>query len=213
MQTVRIRYAKQNEALYISHLDVQRAFMRALARSGVKLTLSEGFRPHPRLTFSQPLSVGHGSCCEAVDVRLEEDTPCEELLARFQQVFPQGLMVQKVYVPQTKLSGAAFARWRIEILTSAENAAQTVEQRLNARPLTVEKRSKSGTRETDIAPLIASLNVTSTQEGVLLDAVLSCAPDTYLNPACLLIPLQDLPITHTRYLRTQLLDENMREFY
>ena len=41
---------------HIGHLDIQRAMMRALRRSGLPVAYSNGYNPHILLTFASALS-------------------------------------------------------------------------------------------------------------------------------------------------------------
>ena len=45
-------YHKTESARYISHLDVQRTLQRAFRRAKLPLRFSEGFNPHPELSFA-----------------------------------------------------------------------------------------------------------------------------------------------------------------
>ena len=58
VRTVRICYSKGGAMTFVSHLDVCRAFTRALVKSGLPVYYTEGFNPIPKLTFASPLSVG-----------------------------------------------------------------------------------------------------------------------------------------------------------
>ncbi|MBQ0092066.1 MAG: TIGR03936 family radical SAM-associated protein, partial [Clostridiales bacterium] len=62
-------FEKTGNLRYISHLDLQRAFTRLLLRSGLPVVFSEGFNPHPKLTFAQPLSIFQESVCEIAEFR------------------------------------------------------------------------------------------------------------------------------------------------
>ena len=69
MREVRLRFSKTGRLKYISHLDINRAMSRALKRAGIPLWYTEGFNPHPYMSFSLPLSLGVESLCESVDLR------------------------------------------------------------------------------------------------------------------------------------------------
>ena len=47
-----IKFSKSEAVKYISHLDMLRLFQRALARSGLKVSYSEGYHPHMLLSFA-----------------------------------------------------------------------------------------------------------------------------------------------------------------
>lgn len=93
LKTVRIRFSKTGRAKYISHLDLNRAMIRALRRAEIPLWYTEGFNRHPYVTFAAPLSQGYEGLRECMDFRLEEDMPMEELVSRLNAVMPEGLTV------------------------------------------------------------------------------------------------------------------------
>ena len=57
MREVRLRFSKTGRLKYISHLDINRAMSRALKRAQIPLWYTEGFNPHPYMSFSLPLSL------------------------------------------------------------------------------------------------------------------------------------------------------------
>ncbi len=74
---VRIRFSKYGALKFIGHLDVMRYFQKAIRRSGIPIAYSEGFSPHQIMSFAAPLSVGHTSEGEYMDIELA-DLPKEE---------------------------------------------------------------------------------------------------------------------------------------
>ncbi len=70
-----------------------RAMERALRRAGLPLSYSEGFSPHPRLTFSPALPVGVASEGEYLEVRLREEVALQGLCERINRGLPRDLRV------------------------------------------------------------------------------------------------------------------------
>ena len=50
-----MRFLKGPEVRYISHLDMQRLFQRALRRAGLPVGYSQGFHPHMLLSFASAM--------------------------------------------------------------------------------------------------------------------------------------------------------------
>lgn len=67
---VRIRFSKYGALRFIGHLDVMRYFQKAIRRAGIPIAYSEGFSPHQVMSFAAPLSVGHTSQGEYLDIEL-----------------------------------------------------------------------------------------------------------------------------------------------
>ncbi len=58
----------------MSHLDITRFMQRIIRRAELPLWYTEGFNPHPYITFALPLSLGFESVYEVMDIRLTDDT-------------------------------------------------------------------------------------------------------------------------------------------
>ena len=52
MGKLRLIFIKEGRAVYISHLDLLRTFQRVFLRQGLVLRHSQGFHPHPILSFA-----------------------------------------------------------------------------------------------------------------------------------------------------------------
>ena len=61
-----LRFGKNTRLRFVSHLDLQRFFQRALNRTGLPVAFSQGFNPHPLMSFASALAVGWTSEYEAV---------------------------------------------------------------------------------------------------------------------------------------------------
>ena len=88
MREVRLRFSKTGRCKYISHLDINRCMARAFSRAEIPLWFTEGFNPHPYMSFSLPLSLGVESLCESVDIRLIEEISNDEVKQRMNDALP-----------------------------------------------------------------------------------------------------------------------------
>jgi radical SAM family uncharacterized protein len=88
----RVKFAKLGPMRLTSHLDVTRAVQRAMRRSGVPVTYSRGFSPHPRIAFGPPLPLGETGEGEYFDVLLAE-APGTGWLDLLNECLPRGLEV------------------------------------------------------------------------------------------------------------------------
>ena len=53
---IRVKYKKEDEMIFISHLDLQRLLQRAFRRAKINLSYSEGFNPHPKMSYGNALA-------------------------------------------------------------------------------------------------------------------------------------------------------------
>ena len=94
MRCVRVLLAKRGRAKYTSHLDMQRCMMRAVRRAGIDLWYTEGFNPKPRLSFATPMSVGLESECEFLDIRIDREFSCAEIMERLNRELTDELLAE-----------------------------------------------------------------------------------------------------------------------
>jgi radical SAM-linked protein len=87
---MRVKYAKEDQLRFSSHLDVTRAIQRGLRRTNLALCYSEGFSPHPRVSFGPPLPLGVAGGAEYFDVWVEA-RPRDGWLRGLDEGFPPGL--------------------------------------------------------------------------------------------------------------------------
>ena len=88
-----IKYSRKGSAAYISHLDMQRAFARALRRAQLPVAFSEGFNPHIIMSFASPLSVGYLTKGDYLEVKFKEEIPTVYIMERLNAVLPEDICV------------------------------------------------------------------------------------------------------------------------
>ncbi len=102
----RFVYQKLGRARYISQTDLQRLFERSLRRAKLPLVFSQGFHPHPRISFVQALPVGMESYFEEGWVALQEKLFPGEIIERWNRELPEGLKIIYVGLEDKKEVGS-----------------------------------------------------------------------------------------------------------
>ena len=96
---LRVAYKKGERLAYLGHLEVLTTMERSIRRSGLPVSLGNGFARRMRAQFSRALPVGASSCCEYLDVRLDERVDEGEALERLVRATPPELApYQAAYV-------------------------------------------------------------------------------------------------------------------
>ncbi|MBQ3866843.1 MAG: DUF2344 domain-containing protein [Clostridia bacterium] len=193
VEALRCRFTKTGPIRFISHLDLTRAFHRALARAEIPLKFSEGFSPHPKFTFALPLSVGMESLCEAADFSLKEGVwmAPDEVAARLQAEMPAGITLLSVSPAAEKLSAVAYVRYRVLLPRTPADRKAAVEAAL-AGDLSVEKKNKKGKTVTkDLRPGIRRAAVSAENGALALELVLSARGDSVVGPDMVLTALAE----------------------
>lgn len=96
MATYRFSFSVRGVNKFLSHLDILKLFNRALMRAGLPVAYSEGFNPHPKISFGPPRGVGIEGLAEWSDLQLKEELPTAEVLLRLNQALPPSVQVKSV---------------------------------------------------------------------------------------------------------------------
>lgn len=162
VQRLRLRYAKRGRLRFSSHRDFQRAFERALRRSGVPMAYSAGFSPHPKVSYAGAAPTGTASEAEYLEIGVTARCDPERLRAALDQALPPGLDVLEVVEARTPdLPGRLTASaWRIELpgVAPAE-ATAAVAALMAADRIEVQRLTKSGLRTFDARGPVLSARV------------------------------------------------------
>ena len=213
MGKLRLLFAKEGRAVYISHLDLLRTFQRAFLRQGLVLRHSQGFHPHPLLSFALPLSVGQSSCCELLDFETGGDQEAAGLPEALNRFLPEGVRALACYVPARPIRELAYLQSRVELAYDGgvpQGAAEAVQGLLTGGSVVIQKRTKrKDLADVDIRPMLRSLEAAEEPGLLRLDAVVS-AQNPGLNPALLAAAVEahlpQLAPDFVRVRRLELLD-------
>ena len=87
-QRLRLRYAKDEVLMYISHRDLLRFVFKQFRRIRFPTAYSEGFSPKPKVSFGPALSLGVRADNELLDIEMKEGVNWsrEEMLANLQRL-------------------------------------------------------------------------------------------------------------------------------
>ncbi|WP_018335419.1 TIGR03936 family radical SAM-associated protein [Actinomycetospora chiangmaiensis] len=159
---VRMRFAKRGRARFSSHRDVARAMEWALRRAGVPVSLSQGFSPHPRLSWIGASPTGAASEAEFVEIGLTADLDPAAVAREVGAVLPEGLVVLDVVrsgpgALADRIDGSA---WRIELPgVDPADLASAVAALLASDVVEVERMTKNGPRTLDVRSALVAVTV------------------------------------------------------
>ena len=188
-----IRFGKQPRLRFISHLDLQRFFQRALNRTGLPVAYTQGFNPHAIMSFGSALALGCTSEYEILDVKLSVPMGRKRTEEAMRQALPEDLPVLEVRMLDDR-HPAPMAMVRAsdyEIALSGENAGavlDAVDAFLASEEVMAVRKTKSGEKEIDIRPLAISLE----RAGNVLLARLKLTETDTLKPDLLVSSLAKL---------------------
>ena len=142
---IRLIYRKKGRMKYISHLDINRVMQRALRRSGLPIWYSQGFNPHPYITFALPLSLGFASEYECMDFRLTQEVDFDSIVDSMNQVLPDGLETFYAGEPKEEIAAITKADYQIRFFeTETELLKESIQSFLNQPEIITYKKTKKG---------------------------------------------------------------------
>lgn len=202
------RYKKYGRAKYISHLDMVRVFNRVFRRGGIPIAYSEGFNPHPKISFALPLSVFYESECEILLFSVTEDISAEELLKRFSTVMPEGLEIVEVCPGKPDVKHLSFCLYNVYCNLPTQKELDSF---LSLSSMVVPKKTKSGIKETDIRGDITDIKLSDGYMTMLLSAGSNAnlKPDVVIKAMNKYIPAFDAG--DCEYLRKSIYTDDMVE--
>ncbi|MDD6310614.1 MAG: TIGR03936 family radical SAM-associated protein [Firmicutes bacterium] len=96
-----IEFSKTGTICYTSHLDIMKVFQRSFKRAGIELAYSQGFNPHPKMGFAQPLSLGYEALEEFIEFETDiaydaRNVSDQVILDEMRKLMPEGLDLKSI---------------------------------------------------------------------------------------------------------------------
>jgi radical SAM-linked protein len=161
---LRLRFAKGGRLRFASHRDVARCFARALRRADVPMAHSQGFTPHPKISWHGAAPTGTASEAEYVELALVADLDAATLRERLTAALPSGLEVTDAVRAETGTLGERIqaSHWSIELpgipVEALSGAAAALRE---ADRIDVQRLTKAGRRTVDVRAAIVSVDVSA----------------------------------------------------
>jgi len=180
-ERVRLKIRKEGPLRYLSHLEFQQLFYRACRRAQLPLCYTQGYRPHPKISFGPALPVGIESEAEFVDLELLPGSKIMTLLERLNVRLPEGISISgwRVLTPKDvsiSLSQTTF-KYKIDIRWTEGGARppadRIVSDLLDRERIPIIRERGEKSKQLDIRPYIISLRVLEQDDQhVVLEMVL-----------------------------------------
>ena len=175
---------------YVSHLDLMRAMTRSVRRAEVPLWYTEGYNPHPYLTFALPLSLGMESLYESMDMRIEGESTNEEIFGLLKGSMPPGIEIVSVEDPIDDPKTIAFGEFDL-FFDCEDTKALTalIEEMLSKDELIVQKLGKQGRKKVlkdiNLLEFLKESKLSSSGNRVKLTVIFPAGSTTNINPTLL----------------------------
>lgn len=192
VSTVRylIKYTKDSEIKFVSHLDLMRTLQKIIKRSALPIEYSKGFNPHMAVSIAQPLSVGVHSKGEYMDVVLNSELEEKYIMDKMNENTPRGieiLDVVKVIPVEGKKKSQAMAiidaaKYTIKLkCTGEEDVLKALQNICSEGEWNIIKTSKSGEKMINIKPLVKKFEYEVDSSVICISALIACGSRANLS--------------------------------
>jgi radical SAM-linked protein len=151
-QRLIVRYAKRGRMRFASHRDIARAVERGIRRAGLPIAFSEGFTPHPKISYAGAAPTGTASEAEYLELSLTRRCTAAEVRERLDAALPDGMDVIEVTEAAPSLAALPLeaSHWHVALPgVRPDEASRAVEQFLGCQSVEVERLTSKGTRRVD----------------------------------------------------------------
>lgn len=161
----RIKLTKTGILRYFSHLDWQNTFLKALARSGMRIAYSRGYNPTMKVSMGVALPLFAQSECEMADIELLDNLAIEDVKNCLEKVLPKECKIIQIKEKEKSEDSidrtVAWAEYRIKIFNKSiydfEDLKYNTNRVLSSEEIFIEKKNKKGLiKKIDIKPSIKS---------------------------------------------------------
>ncbi len=210
MSTLRIQYIKKDNMKFLSHLEMVRFMERAFRRMELPLKFSQGFNPHPKISFAAPLAVGVSSEMEIVEVELTESIDTDKFIKDHHENVPAGL--EFIRAREVEGNGKLMAlvessEYLVEVRFNEDASEADVraekdglEKLLSNEEIIIKKKSKKGKiRDLNIRPFVMEArNVLAEKDRSIYRLVVATGSNGNLKPDVFIdLLMKDLQIEET----------------
>ena len=180
-------FGKRERLRFVSHLDLQRFMHRAFNRTNLPIAFSQGFNPHPVMSFASALAMGWTSEYEILDIKLARDVAHDDALNQMRAALPPDLPVYDVRLVEDAhpkmMASVAMADYRFTLSgDGAQAVIDAVPAFLAEQSVIALRKTKSGEKPTDIRPMAVLLQT----DGCVLNARLMLTEAATLKPDLLI---------------------------
>ncbi len=187
-ERVRCQMAVGERVRWLSHLEFLRAVFRAVRRANISVQYSEGYNPHPQISFAIARPVGLSSDAEFLDVHLRRPVPAGQVEESLHDAMPPGLSVLRVAAvpPDARSLNATINASRYSFFLpheATEKWNEAARKFLAKSNCEVERqRWKKANRMVNIRPHVYRLQVAAVDGGTRVDADMALGGENNVRP-------------------------------
>lgn len=186
-----ITFSKMGTICYISHLDLMKMFKRTFKKADIRLVYSQGFNPHPKMGFAQPLSLGYEGLKELIEFETVEDFEPAQLKDKLAAMMPVGVEILDCArlegIKKTLAANTVAADYDISIPlnTPLEMTGDDIRKKYLGQDAIItykKQKKKKELAEVNIKPMIRSISFKVEEDALKVSALLDSGSTSNLSP-------------------------------
>jgi radical SAM-linked protein len=155
----RIRFTKTGRMRFLSHHDLMRLFERALRRTGLPLRMTEGYNPHPILSFPTALGLGIESLDEVLEFELSSWAAPRQIEKLMALQLPEGVSVTSCEAfDRRDRSLVDFVEYEASLPGRGAGLAESAARFMALSTCPVERASDKGSKTVEIRQYVLALD-------------------------------------------------------
>ena len=164
---------------------------RIVRRTGLKLSYSEGFNPHPKTAFSPALQLGVQSHCEYLDMEFDEAVEEDLLIQKLNEKTVEGINFIEAKILTDKVDSlVAFithSRYEIAVDEEDENKISKIISAINKinntnEMLLTKKTKKGNIKEYNVKEYIGTIDLERKSDGLSIFVDICSGSVKSINP-------------------------------
>lgn len=117
----RLTFEKTGRTRFIGHLDMLRVIQRGMSRGKIDMVFSQGFNPHPQMSFAQPLSLGVTGIREYMEMETMSYWDNDKLMETLNAQLPPGIVFHEAKdMPEGCKTAMATSEYALYYITLPE---------------------------------------------------------------------------------------------
>jgi radical SAM-linked protein len=155
----RVRFTKTGRMRFLSHHDLMRLFERALRRTGLELRMTEGYNPHPVISFPTALGLGIESVDEVLEFELTRWTAPKQIEKLLGEQLPEGIGIASSEAFDRKQRCAvSYVEYEATCPGQGEGLTARIQAFLALKECPVERVSDKGSKTVEIRQYVMALD-------------------------------------------------------
>jgi radical SAM-linked protein len=159
-QRLRLQYRRTGRMRFVSHRDFQRALERAVRRAEIPIAYSQGFSPHPKISYANAAPTGAESAAEYLEISVTATCEPEAVRAALDSALPDDLGIVRVVAAEGPALPSLLeaSLWELRVPGVTHDQAQAaVNVLLGLETAVTVRRTAKGRREVDVRAALVSL--------------------------------------------------------